>query len=98
MKAKSLLLLFFTIMLLPCFASTSPSPASTGPLFGLENMRARQVEKLTGKKLSLVQKLEWGFFRKRIKKIGEDPYITEQQRKQARWSLTLGIASIIFLF
>jgi hypothetical protein len=55
-------------------------------------------QRIADKKNILVQRLLYKIINKKLNPQPERGLMTEQQRRQAKWSMTLGIASILFLF
>lgn len=95
---KTITLLLATFIIIPVFASaTTTPPADKTPVIDLRKIKASQIEKLTGKKLNVFDKLRLKILQKKLGKY-EDTVITEKQKKQATWSMILGILSIGLLF
>lgn len=87
-----LLSLFF------CFyadAAVVPS-GGTPPKFDLTRIKAKDIERLTGKKLTLFQKIKLKIALAALKRF-DNGEITEKQKKQAEVSMILGISSIVML-
>lgn len=76
------------------FAIVTPDPT---PKYNLKKIKVKDVERLTGKKLTLLQKVQFYIFKKKFQKPKALQEITEQQKKWARASMLLGIGSILFL-
>ncbi len=92
---KPITLLFFLFSLSFSYAAVSPG-AVHSPTSGFAKIKAKDLEKITGKKLTLLQKIEFKFLQKKLKKFsGEE--MTGQQRKQAKASMFLGIGSLLLL-
>lgn len=91
---KPITLLFFLFSLSFSYAAVSPGVASPKPDF--TRIKAKDIEKISGKKLTFLQKIGLKIFQKKLSKfnIGE---MTEQQRKQAKASMFLGIGSLFLL-
>lgn len=97
---KTLLLLLTFAFAHVSFAAFTPnSVTEPAPVIG--KIKAKDIERFTGKKLTLFQKLQLKIVQnkliKKTLKLGDEP-MTEHQRKQAKWSLITGIASIVLLF
>jgi hypothetical protein len=94
-----LLLTFFVLLMgystRNCLAATVPSD----PIPLIKSMKAGDLEKVTGKKLNLWQKVKFEAAKRvmmiRMKEKGE---MTEKQRRQSIVSMILGICSLVFLF
>lgn len=86
--------------LLLLFAPSSKAIASAGsPVvekIDFTTITPKQIEKLTGKKLTFFQKVKLRILQKAIKKY-KNSDITDQQKKQANISMILGISSIVLL-
>lgn len=75
-----------------------PLPAKSKYFANILSMKVKEVEKLIGRKLSLKEKISFKLSQWKLKKFmtGNEP--TEHQKKQANWSMILGITSIVLLF
>jgi hypothetical protein len=97
---KTLMLLLTLAFAHLSFAAVTPGTV-IDPAPAIEKIKAKDIEQLTGKKLTLLQKLQLKIVQNKLArktlKLGDEP-MTPQQYKQAKWSLNLGIASIAFLF
>lgn len=72
-------------------------PAQPGKI--IYSLAPRDIEKLTGRKMSLWQKLEWKILKNKVvKAFKKGDELTEKQQKQATASLILGLASFLLLF
>mgnify|MGYP000017528047 CR=1 FL=1 len=76
------------------FAIASPDPT---PKYGLRKLTVRNIERLAGKKLTLLQKIQIFIIKKKLQNPNALQQITEGQKRWARASILLGIASIILL-
>lgn len=76
------------------FAIASPDPA---PKYVLRKLTVRNIERLAGKKLTLLQKIQIFFIKKKLQNPKALQQVTEGQKRWARASMLLGIASIILL-
>jgi hypothetical protein len=87
-----LLSLFF------CFYSNAAvvPTASAHPKFDFTKIKAKDIERFTGKKMTLFQKVKLKIAQKLLKKIDEDQ-MSDQQKKQAQASMILGIGSLLLL-
>ena len=95
---RTITLLLLTLFSLQTFAAVVPSATVTPPSLDFTKMKAKEIEKLTGKKLNLLQKIELKLLQKKLgKKTGGDE-MTEKQKKKASLSMILGIISIVFIF
>lgn len=106
---RFLFLLLFTCSCLSCLASSTEGAPSgfpapffvTSPLLTIRDftsMKIKDIEKLTGKKFSLVEKIAVQLLQRKLKKqitLGQDP---EKLRKMGTLSLLLGVTSILVLF
>lgn len=80
-------------------AATSPGfVAEPGPAPGLKNLKVKMIEKITGRKMTLGQKISFWVMKKKLKKVSEEESFTPKQKQQANLSLILGLASIGLLF
>jgi hypothetical protein len=87
-----LLTLFFSF-----YADAAVAPnAVTPPKFDFTKIKAKDIERITGKKLTLFQKVELKIAQKLLRKWSDDE-LTDKQRKQAQASLLLGIGSVALL-
>jgi hypothetical protein len=91
-------LLFISLFSMQSFAALVPPAAVTPPSLDFAKMKAKEIEKLTGKKLNFLQKIELKLLQKKLGKKGGGDEITEKQKKKATLSMILGITSIVFLF
>jgi hypothetical protein len=83
-----LLTLFFSF-----YADAAVVPATSAPpKFDFTKIKAKDIERITGKKLTFFQKIKWKIAQVALKKIKGE--ITEKQKKQAELSMILGISSI----
>ena len=74
------------------------TPVSADPAHQLP-LTPALFQKMTGKHLSFLQRIEWKLLQKKLKKVArEHPELTEKQIKQGRASMIMGIASFVFLF
>lgn len=104
--SKLTCMLKFTIMALLAFLFSFTSIAATSPVFvaepgpapGLKSLKVKMIEKITGKKMTLGQKISFWLMKKKLKKISEEESFTPKQKQQANLSLILGLASIGLLF
>jgi len=107
MRLTALLTLLFALLFQTAGAATypvAPKKLKTAPpteiLQKIAHLKPAEIEMLTGKKLTLVEKIKFKILQQRIKYgvyEGEEP-MTERQRKQGRWSMILGLVSIGVLF
>jgi hypothetical protein len=106
MRLTALLTLLFALLFQTAGAATypvAPKKLKTAPpteiLQKIAHLKPAEIEKLTGKKLTLVEKVKLKILQKRIKYgVYEEEPMTERQRKQGRWSMILGLVSIGVLF
>ena len=95
---KTITLLLFGMFTMPVFAAVTPSePTDKNPVIDIRKIKAKEIERLTGKKLTLLEKIQLKILQKKLKKY-DDEEITTKQKKQATWSMILGILSIVLLF
>jgi hypothetical protein len=95
-KAIALLLsVFFSIQVFA--AVTPPGTTDKTSVADFTKMKSKEFEKLTGKKLTLLEKIQLKLLQKKLRKY-DDEEITSKQKKLATWSMFLGIASLILLF
>lgn len=90
------------LLLLLCGLFPRPALASTGPGAGTfaihpHKFNARDERGLRGKRPGLKQRIALWVLRSKMRKW-EGGEITEKQRKQAKWALTLGIACFVLPF
>lgn len=87
-----LLSLFF------CFYSRAAvvPTVSAHPKFDFTTVKAKDIERFTGKKLTFFQKVKLKIAQKLLTKLDEDR-MTDQQKKQAQASMILGIGSLLLL-
>jgi hypothetical protein len=96
---KTITLLAFVLFAVPVFASVSPSSNNDPiPAFDLRKIKAKEIEKLTGKKLTLLQKIELKILQKKLRRQDDDDSMTAKQKKQATLSMIFGIAGLVLLF
>jgi hypothetical protein len=87
-----LLTLFFSF-----YADAAVVPnGGTVPKLDFTKIKAKDIEKITGKKLTLFQKVKLKIAQKVLKKLNDDE-MTDKQRKFAQTSLILGIGSLVLL-
>lgn len=63
-----------------------------------KKVNARTIEKMTGKKLTLLDKVKLTLLKWKLSKLSDKEEMTEKQKKQATASLILGIASFGLMF
>ena len=88
-----LLSLFFTLNSHALITPKNDAPPKFDPL----KIKPKEIEKITGKKLTLFQKIKLKLAQKVLKKYSEEE-MTAKQKKQARLSMILGILGMAFLF
>jgi hypothetical protein len=66
------------------------------PKFDFTKIKAKDIERFTGKRLTLFQKVKLKIAQKILKKLSDEE-ITDKQKKQAEASLILGIGSLVLL-
>ncbi len=99
MLKSSLLLLLAFFFSFTSIAATSPAFAEEPrPALDLKNLNVKMVEKITGKKMTLGQKISFLMMKKKLKKLSDEESFTPKQKQQATMSLILGLASIGLLF
>ena len=86
-----LLSLFFSFYSDAAVVSNRAAP----PKFDFTKIKAKDIEKITGKKLTLFQKIKLKIAQTALSKLKGE--ITEKQEKQAEISMILGISSIALL-
>lgn len=87
-----LLTLFFSF-----YADAAVAPnAVVPPKLDFTKIKAKDIERITGKKLTLFQKVELKIAQKLLRKWSDDE-LTDKQKKQAQASLLLGIGSVALL-
>lgn len=93
-------LLFSALFSFSSYAVRTPKAAISDTPFNA-SVTAKPLKSFMGKKPGRLQRLRWKLLQNKlvlkILKLGDEP-MTERQRKQAKWSLTLGIASLALLF
>lgn len=86
-----LLTLFFSF-----YAEAAVVPnGATPPKFDFTKIKAKNIEKITGKKLTFFQKIKLKIAQTALKKLSGE--MTEKQKKQAQTSMILGISSLVVL-
>jgi hypothetical protein len=95
--ARTLSLLIFSFCLLSTQAAESPKPVPS-PKFNLTKAGITEVERVMGKKMTLLQKIQFKLLQYKLRKMSKDEPMTEKQKKQAQASMILGIGSFVFLF
>lgn len=75
-------------------AAVVPNGA-TPPKFDLTRIKAKDLERITGKKLTFFQKIKLKIAQAALRKFSGE--LTEKQKKQAETSMILGIGSIVIL-
>ena len=88
-------------LLLPLFfffnVDAAVVPNGTTPSkFDFTKIKVKDIEKITGKKMTLFQKIKLKIAQKVLNKLSDNE-MTEKQRKQAEASLILGIGSLALL-
>ena len=78
----------------PAFTG-DPTPARV-PALRLPNLK--QIEGLSGKKLNFFQRLQMKLLLKKLNKLQVKGEPTARQKKQATWSMILGLCSILLIF
>ena len=95
---KTLALLFMGFVTLPAFASVTPSvQLDKNPGLDLRKIKTKEIERLTGKKLSFFEKLQLKILQKKLIKF-EKGEPTAKQKKQGTLSMLCGFVSFIVLF
>ena len=74
--------------------STVPNQETT---IDIQKLKPADVEKMTGRKMNLIQKLKFKLLQKKLKKF-EKETLTKKQENQAVASLVLGLFSLLCLF
>ena len=93
---KSFMLLFSLFFCLNTHAIVTPNSAPA-PKFDPFKIKPKDLEKITGEKLTFFQKIKLKLAQSFLKKYS-DGEMTAKQQKQARISMTLGIMGLAFLF
>ena len=99
LKIKTIiaLLIFCCSAQLVTAAVVPPSQEKTSREYSRPHVKAKQIEKLLGKKLTLVDKIKLQLLQRKLGRY-RTGLPSGTQRKQAAWSMALGIASILLLF
>jgi hypothetical protein len=93
MKPALLLLMLF----LSLYSNALIVPAAPAPTtFDLFKIKPSEVEKITGKKLTLLQKIKLTLAQKPLRNYGSEE-MTATQKKQARVSMALGFLGLALL-
>ena len=92
---RSIVLLFSLFFCLNSHAIVAPN--TPVPKFDPFKIKPKDIEQITGKKLTLFQKIKLKLAQTLLKKYS-DGEITAKQQKQARVSMILGIMGLAFLF
>jgi len=92
---KPITLVFFLFFVSYSFAAVTPG-AATPPGFDLRKIKIKDIEKLTGKKLTLFQKIKFKLLQKLVARVDKRE-ITEKQQNQAEASMILGISSLALM-
>ena len=93
---RSIVLLFSLLFCLNSHAIVAPNTTPV-PKFDPFKIKPKDIEKITGNKLTLFQKIKLKLAQTLLKKYS-DGEITAKQQKQARVSMILGIMGLAFLF
>ena len=93
--SKPVVLLLTLIFSFCAEASVAPG-AVVPPALDFTKSKARDIERITGKKLTFFQKLKIKIAQKFLQKLADDE-LTEKQKQQAHTSLLLGIGSLALL-
>jgi hypothetical protein len=93
-RFKPIVLLLSLFFYLNAGAAVVPNGA-TPPKFDFTKIKAKDIEKLTGKKLTLFQKIKLKIAQVALRKMSGE--MTEKQKKQAEISMILGISSIVIM-
>jgi len=93
---KSMMLLFSLFFCLNSHALVTPNSAIP-PTFDRFKIKPKDIEKTTGEKLTLFQKIKFKLAEKILRKYSDDE-ITAKQQRQGRVSMVLGIMGLAFLF
>lgn len=96
MRVFAIILTALFLLAAPALNATAPVSVPAKQKFDLTTITPKQVEELTGKKLTFFQRIKLKILQKALKKY-RDADITEQQKKQATISMILGISSIALL-
>lgn len=96
MRTFKPILLLFILFFSQCSYAAVNSNAVTPATVDLSKIKAKDIEKTTGKKLSFLQKMELRLLQKKLKKF-RGGAITEKQKQQAQLSMILGISSLAVL-
>ena len=95
---RILFLLSFITLSIVSGAATAPTNNDPRPKFSLKHITSKNIEKYTGKKLTIPQKIQLLLLKWKLKNYVEDDPMTEKQKDQATTSMIMGIASFAFLF
>jgi len=96
MRAYGIILAALLLLFAPASKAIAPAGLPVGQRIDFTAITPKQIEKLTGKKLTFFQKVKLRILQKALKKY-KDADITDQQKKQANISMILGISSIVLL-
>jgi hypothetical protein len=91
---KPITLLFFLFFASCSYAAVTPDPIASA--IGLRRIKIKDIEKITGKKLTLFQKIKFKILQKTLGKW-DGGEMTEKQKKKAKLSLIFGLGSIVLL-
>lgn len=85
------------LLLFTSFSYAATVPETPKPFrFDIRSISIKSFEKITGKKLTLIQKIKFKIAQKIIQNKFKET-ITEKQEKEATASMALGIGSIVLL-
>jgi hypothetical protein len=96
MKTSKLIFFFLLSFLLnTAHAAATPSfkAIASSSNINIGKIKPGVIEKLTGKRMTLLQKIQLKLLQKRIRRIDGDGEMTEKQKDWATTSLVLGLSS-----
>lgn len=96
MRVYGIILTALLLLFAPGSKAIAPAGLPVKQRTDLTTITPKQIEKLTGKKLTFFEKVKLRLLQKALKKY-KNADITEQQKKQANISMILGISSIVLL-
>lgn len=96
MRAYGIMLTALLLLFAQVSTASIPNGLPVAQKIDFTKITPKQIEKLTGKKLTFFQKVKLKILQKTLKKY-ENADITDQQKRQANISMILGISSIALL-
>ena len=98
MKICLLLSLFLGMLVFQAKAATTPVQPVPEPSISLQKLNAKSFRELTGRKMTLKEKMALWVLKRKLRKAGDGDTFTEKQQKQATLSMIFGLTGLAFIF